>query len=360
MVVPRARLRAVRLGAGNLEAFARGCAVLGTGGGGDIRIPLLAAVAATESFGPVEVVSLDDLPDDTLVLPVAGWGAPTVGIEKFESGDEGRALRDAAERWFGRPVGALMPGEIGGGNGVQPVAWAAELGLPLADADAMGRAFPEGDMASMHIAGVDPAPAFFVDERGTVVTATPPDAIWLERIARQLVIAFGGTVVGADHVMQAVVARTATVGGTVSLALAIGEALEADGVAGVLRVTSGRRLIDGIVTDVERRTTGGFARGTVTIDGTGADPGRTVTIDVQNENLRAREGGRTLASVPDLICVLDASTGDAIATERVRYGHRVVVIGIPCAPVWRSAEGLAVAGPERFGYQGPFTPVEAT
>ena len=173
----------MRLDPGNLDAFARGCAVLGTGGGGDTRTSLLAALAATAAHGPVEVVSLDDLDDDALVLPVAGWGAPTVGIEKFESGEEGRALRDAAERWFGRPVAALMPGEIGGGNGVQPVAWAAELGLPLADADAMGRAFPEGDMASMHVLGVSPSPAFFADERGNVVTATPPDALWLERIA---------------------------------------------------------------------------------------------------------------------------------------------------------------------------------
>ncbi len=344
----------------NLEAYARGCAILGTGGGGDTHAELLAAGAAVDEHGPVAVVSLDDLPDDALVLPVAGWGAPTVGIEKLGSGEEGDALRLAAERWFGRQVGAIMVGEIGGGNGVTPVGWAARMGLPLTDADAMGRAFPEGDMASMHVMGVPAAPAFFADERGNVVTATPLDAVWLERIARHLVIAFGGAVAGADHVMEAHVARSATVRHTLPLALAIGEALAADGIEGVLSVTGGIRLITGKVIDVVRRTTGGFARGEVTVEGTGHDAGRTAVIHVQNENLLATEGDRTLASVPDLITLTDEATGDAVPTERVRYGQRVVVLGMPCAPVWRTPAGLRVAGPERFGYPRPWTPVEGT
>ena len=281
----------MRLGAEDIATYARGCAILGTGGGGDVAGPALAAAVALERHGPVDVRSPDDLPDDALVLPVAGWGAPTVGIEKFESGEEGPALRDAAERWFGRRVDALMAGEIGGGNGVQPVAWAADMGLPLVDADSMGRAFPEGDMTSMHVHGVDPAPAFFADERGNVVTAMPTDAVWLERIARHLVVAFGGTVAGADHVMTAERARRVTVRGTVTLALAIGRALARDGVDGVLEVAGGRRLIGGTVVDVRRRTAGGFARGEVLVDGTGPDAGRSAAIDVQNENLRAREGG---------------------------------------------------------------------
>ena len=232
------------------------------------------------------------------------------------------------------------------------------MGLPLADADSMGRAFPEGDMASMHVLGVPASPAFFADERGTVVTATPPDAVWLERIARHLVLAFGGTVAGADHVMTATVARDATVRGTVSLALEIGQALGSGGADGVVAATGGRRLVTGTVVDVDRRTTGGFARGVVTIDGTGADAGRTVAIHVQNENLRATEGERTLASVPDLISILDHATGDAVPTERIRYGLRVIVVGMPCAPVWRTPRGLEVAGPERFGYPGPYVPIE--
>ena len=36
-----------------------------------------------------------------------------------------------------------MSCEIGGGNGLEPLAIGARMGLPVVDADFMGRAFPE-------------------------------------------------------------------------------------------------------------------------------------------------------------------------------------------------------------------------
>ena len=38
---------------------------------------------------------------------------------------------------------AVMSCEIGGANGLEPLAIAASMGLPVVDADFMGRAFPE-------------------------------------------------------------------------------------------------------------------------------------------------------------------------------------------------------------------------
>ena len=87
-----------------VEDFATGCAVLGTGGGGDVGPELLQARAAIASAGPVEVLTLDELPDDALVVPIGGWGAPTVGLEKLGSGREGLAIVTAVERAFDRKV----------------------------------------------------------------------------------------------------------------------------------------------------------------------------------------------------------------------------------------------------------------
>ena len=36
-----------------------------------------------------------------------------------------------------------MAGEVGGGNGLEPLVVASRLGLPAVDGDLMGRAFPE-------------------------------------------------------------------------------------------------------------------------------------------------------------------------------------------------------------------------
>jgi DUF917 family protein len=89
-----------------------------------------------------------------------------VSIEKIENGDEGDRLRHHLEDLTGRSVAALMAGEIGGGNGLLPIAWAARLGLPIVDADGMGRAFPEVSQVTMHLAGISPSPAVMTDERG--------------------------------------------------------------------------------------------------------------------------------------------------------------------------------------------------
>ena len=73
----------------SLRALSRGCAILGAGGGGDAHVTLLQALQATEDFGPVPLVDLDELPDEALIMPCAGIGATTVILEKFENGDEG-------------------------------------------------------------------------------------------------------------------------------------------------------------------------------------------------------------------------------------------------------------------------------
>jgi DUF917 family protein len=118
-------------------------------------------------------------------------------------------------------------------------------------------------------------------------------------------------------------------------------------------------VVVGKVVDVERRTTAGFVRGQVTIQGLGDDAGRTLRLEIQNENLVAIEDQRVHAMVPDIISVLDTETGYAVQTERVRYGQRVSVVAFPCDPIWRTPAGLVLAGPRAFGYDLEYVPVEA-
>src|SRR5258708_38027453 len=96
-----------------LRSLARGCAALGTGGGGDPRIGLLLALQALEEVGPTELGDLDDLPRDALIMPCGMVGAPTVHIEKIENGGDGAVLREHLERLNVRDVSPLVPGRIG-------------------------------------------------------------------------------------------------------------------------------------------------------------------------------------------------------------------------------------------------------
>lgn len=358
---PWGTMRAVRLDETSLPAYARGCAILGAGGGGDTSVGLLMALQAVGDYGPVEVCDLEDLPDDGFIMPCGGIGAPTVSIEKIESGDEVLRLREHLERLWDRPVTALMCGEIGGSNGLIPVAWAARAGLPIVDADGMGRAFPEVFQVAMEVAGISPTPGVMTDERGNVVVFHAVSGTWMERMERALSVEFGGMSWSTEYQMTVEQARRTTVRGSVSLAARIGRAVleaEEDPLDALAEVVSGHILIEGKVTDVERRTEGGFVRGSVTIEGLRSDAGRLVRLELQNENLVALEDGDPLAMVPDIITVIDSESASAISTERIRYGQRVGVVAFPCDPLWRTPRGLEIAGPRAFGYEFDYVPVE--
>lgn len=344
----------------DVDALARGCAVLGTGGGGSVRTGSLAAKQALREYGDLPLITLDALPDDALIMPLSGIGAPTVGFEMIQSADEAPRLAAEVERIFGRPPAAVMPSEIGGSNGVHPIGWALRLGLPLLDADSMGRAFPEVQQVSMYVAGLPAELVVMSDVLGNVVTIRPVDGLWSETLARAVCVASGSAALMADYVLPAGKARGAVIEGSVSRAIAIGHATEGapDPLAALQAELGAVRLITGKLVDVERRTLGGFARGTATIEGSGDDRGRTLTLEIQNENLVAKEHDRVLAMVPDLITVVDTQTATAVQTEELVYGQRVTVLAWPCDPLWRTPKGLETAGPRAFGYDLEYVPVE--
>ncbi|MER5879583.1 DUF917 domain-containing protein [Streptomyces sp. NPDC001910] len=358
----------------DLDALALGCAVLGTGGGGDTGVEELAARLALDTHGPVSLVRLTDLPADGLVLVLSSIGAPTVASEMIGSGLEAAAIRELVEEATGQKAAAVMPAEIGGANGMAAVTWAAQLGLPLVDADGMGRAFPELQMISMHVAGLVCSQVFLADALGNRATLRPTSSGWAERWARALCVASGSSAVLCDYLISPA-DHHAVIHGTVSQARRIGRTIRASarpsssaqpGRSGgeplpALAETLGARvLIGGMIEDIARDTHEGFVRGTVTIGGRGADSGREVRIGLQNENLVASEEGQVLAGVPDLITVCDTATAIPLSTEALTYGQRVSVLAWPCDPLWRTAAGLAVAGPAAFGYSHPYTPVETT
>jgi DUF917 family protein len=339
----------------HIEGLARGAAVLGTGGGGDPYNGALLARQALAS-GDVTVVGLDEVPEDALVLFVAMMGAPTVMVEKLPSLDEVVEPVKALGIHLGRPVTHIACAEVGGVNSTIPIAAAAALGLPLLDADGMGRAFPELQMVLPTLSGVTASPLAFSDEKGNTGVLQTVDNSWTERIARVACVEMGCSVMIAGFSMSGAAARESLVGGSLSRCIAIGERIaqaredKADPVAAAVELLGGRELFDGKVVDVQRATTTGFARGRARID---AEGGVSLTLRFQNEHLVAERDGQVLATTPDLIMVLDGESGEPITTEGLRYGQRVRVIAAPADERWHSAEALAMVGPGYFGYDLP-------
>src|SRR5579875_524487 len=176
-----------------LEAIATGAAILGSGGGGNPYIGRLRVRELLRSGASIRAVKPSELADDALVVVCGAMGSPVVNFEKLPSGDEEVAALRAVEDVVGRPVDAVAPFEMGGGNSMAAMAVAGRIGVPVVDGDGMGRAFPELHMTSYAIYGGACFPAAIADERQNRVVFTPVDSPqWLERIARAATIAMGG------------------------------------------------------------------------------------------------------------------------------------------------------------------------
>ncbi|MDQ4502310.1 DUF917 domain-containing protein [Sinomonas sp. ASV322] len=343
------------IGVADIEDLARGAAVLGTGGGGDPYIGGLLAAQAIREHGDVTVVTLNEVPDDALVLTVAMMGAPTVMVEKLPSLDEVTAPVHGLATYLGRPVTHIACAEVGGVNSTIPIAAAAALGLPLLDADGMGRAFPELQMVLPTLYGITASPLAFSDEKGNIGVLQTVDNTWTERIARVACVEMGCSVMISGFRMSGSQSREALVPGSLTRCIEIGRGIaaarreKADAVARTVELLGGREIFAGKVVDVHRATTTGFARGRARIDGGEAQ----LTLSFQNEHLIAEADGTTLATTPDLIIVLEHDSGEPITTEGLRYGQRVRVLAAPSDERWHTTAALAMVGPRYFGYDFP-------
>lgn len=353
----------------DLADLVRGAALLGTGGGGDPTIGHALVQRALSEGRTITIMDPSELDDDDLVIPTALMGAPSVLVERLPRGTEPIAALQAIEDLLGRKATATMPIETGGINSTIPLFVGATLGIPVVDADGMGRAFPELQMETFAVYGVDGSPLSVADERGnTAIVRTGSDNKRMEQWARSLVVRMGGVGYIAEYPMSGADVKRTAIPGTLSLALRLGRTLReareqhrdpAGALAEVLTDTiyrTGAVVFTGKVTDVERRTVDGFTLGAARISTFDGDS--ECVIEFQNEFLVARIDGETRVLVPDLITVLHLETGEPITAETLRYGQRVQVFAIATPEMMRTAEALEVFGPAAFGIDESFVPFE--
>ncbi len=337
--------------------IAAGAGILGTGGGGNPYYGQLQVLRLMHGGAQVRMVDAGEVPDDALCVSVGSMGAPTISVEKVRRGDEPLVALRALEAHAGRKAGYLISGEIGGSNGLWPMAIAAQTGLPVIDADGMGRAFPELQQNTFSIYGVRCTPAAIADVKHNVALFDNlADTVTLERYARAVTVQMGGSsgfafpLMSGRQVKDVAIKRTVTLSCRVGRAVAEARRDHADPVQAILAHTGGDVLFRGKVVDVDRRMAAGFARGRLKLDTLDPALGTSLEIDLQNEYLIARRDGEVAAVVPDLICLADLTTGQPVTTEIVRYGLRVAVLRVPAPELLRTPDALRVVGPAAFGY----------
>ncbi|MGN8646246.1 DUF917 domain-containing protein [Gracilibacillus sp. HCP3S3_G5_1] len=349
------------IGKQEIENIAVGAALLGTGGGGDPFIGKLMALQAIEEHGSIQVITPDELPDDALVIPTAMMGAPTVMVEKIPSGQEAKMAFEEIQQYLGKEVYATMPIEAGGVNSLVPFALAAQQGIPVVDADGMGRAFPELQMVTFYLEGVSATPMVLADDKGNTSLLNTINNVWAERIARVATVEMGGSVMLSIYPMTGKNVKATGIHHMLELEEKIGRTLreaKENPIQKLLDIVGGFELFKGKVSDIDRRTDAGFAKGVAKIQGFDEYYNESLSLHFQNEHLLAKKGDQAICMTPDLIAVLDAETAMPITTEGLRYGARCVVIGIPCDKKWRTKKAIETVGPKYFGYDVDYQPVE--
>jgi DUF917 family protein len=179
----------------------------------------------------------------------------------------------------------------------------------------------------------------------------------------------GGMVTSAEHGMTGALVKRSAIPHTLSFATRLGallrhhdghiDAIEPELFAlfeasdyGVIK-----RLFTGKVIDTTRKIVGGYDVGTATVQSF-EDAGRRMELLIKNEYLVGSINGRTVASVPDLICIVEQETARPLNAERMRYGQRIAVFGIGCTQHYRTAQALSVTEPRAFGFDLDYIPLE--
>ena len=323
-------------------------------------MPMLLAKQALMLYGPVELVAPEALNDDDYIVALGAVGAPTVSLELLPSIDEAGDTLRAFEAHTNEKVDAIASFEIGGGNSLLPLIAAAGAGIPLIDGDGMGRALPEAQMMTYAIAGAKPTPAVARDYAGNTAAFSTTSTQTYERHIRSFSMAAGGMITVAEHPMLGRFIKNAIIPHTVSFAIKLGRILTehrghvrqiiphlqacfANSVYGKCEL-----LFEGKVANKSVNIIGGFDVGELTVVGLNSE--ESVTINIKNEFLVASQGDKILASVPDLIVLVDIDTSEPINAERIKFGQRVGIIAVECPAFYKTEKALEAVSPRAFGF----------
>lgn len=357
-----------------LTDLCMGATVLGTGGGGSPELGITLLRAALDAGKTARMASPAEVPEEALVVMPAFVGsiAPGAKDDRYRQALEQQMFTPESpllvglrmlESHVGGKAFAALPVEMGGLNTAAAAILGALAGIPFVDGDTIGRAKPELEMGSYTLQGIPLAPMALCDVWGNRALVFQTESFRsAEQIARALAVVGGGTVTVRCPVRGRTL-RQMVVGGTVSKSIAIGRALREaqaqgrDPVAAAIQAAGGSRLFEGTVSKLTWEDRSGFMWGDYWLRGIGRDEGHTLRIWLKNENEISWLDDEPFVMTPDLLCALEARTGQPFTNSNLREGLQMVVFGVPADPMWRTPAGLVLTGPKHFGFDLPYRPM---
>ena len=352
----------------NIIDIIYGCAVLGTGGGGSIAEGLEVMEDDLKENQEIQLISLDELPDDCLVATPYCCGAPI--IDGAEVSDAYKALPQIEEpmalvafrkleEYFGKPFYAVSSTELGAANTADALHVACRLGLPIIDADPVGRSVPELQHSTYFVNDVPIAPMAVATAFGDAMVITEVvDDFRAEQITRAIAVASNNLVGVADHPTTGEVMKRSVIPNAISDAMRIGEILRThkeDSAEKIAEEMSGKVLFKGVVTEMPWECVGGFNVGSIILKGVDEDKDEVYRLWFKNEIIVSYRNEVVDVSAPDLICMI-AKNGTPLTMPNFEIGQEMTVLALPAPAIWQTEKGIACLGPKSFGFDFDYKP----
>jgi len=350
-----------------VENLVVGATIFGTGGGGNPqtgRATLHSDLAAGRNL---RVIPLDEIDDDALVVSPYYVGSVAPGAMEPKKGviqDPFKVGFEFLERYFKRKIAGTVASELGGGNTPAALHVAAQLDIPLVDGDLLGRAGPELHQSTAHLFGASMAPSVVVTASGNVVfIESYADIDDYEALARYVSVIAGGHAAVIDTPLTKPAASKVVIRGTISKSIAVGKAVREAQRNGGDAIEAARRAIDGWLIfkgAVEKHTwrdEKGFLLAEITLKGSDRWKGKHLRSWIKNEHILGWIDDKPAVMPPDLIIFLD-HRGYGVTNNLLKLGLEVSVLAAKAPDVWRTEKGLEFFGPEHFGFEYSYVPVE--
>jgi hypothetical protein len=316
------------------------------------------ATSLLERNGPVVLIRPDAMPPETRCVSLCVIGSGAALADLPPSGDEFELAVREVERITRRSVGAVYPLAAATVSALVPLVAAAQLAVPLLDADGMGRTFALIHHTSMHLTGVSPTPLVVRGATGETVAIEVSAPARADTLLRSNVDTVGGWAALASYPCTAGELRHAALPGTVSRLINVGrlllEATDPDVlVTRLAAVTGCRRVGRGRIVELEHLSRPSDVTipahpSTVVIDEVGGQE-RLLRLELRSEIVAVFADGALAAAAPDLICLVDVLHGELSTLDSLEPGDLVDVLVMPADAVWYSAEGLEMVGPASHG-----------
>jgi len=393
-----------------------GCTTLSTGGGG--VAPSLEAVgrmvdAVLDEGHKLELVDLEEIPDDAIVFSACGTGGDIQSEmkDKWKGWPRQRLTRDyrypvdrqarlndmimQADRewcplntWSEIPspdfleLGAKRLAELVGQEPyshiqfevapgfVRTLCSLARQGKPFIDATVAGhRAAPEIAQNGLNLANVPCTPAVYTTMLGDLLVLERTLCFQrMEEIVEGISTYSGGFTRGL-HAVKGSDLKKAAFPGPVTLTMKVGKAIRGALKAGKSPVDAmlgalgplGYKLFEGEVFDYWQDGKYSFIWGIAKIKGTGAYAGHDMKIWYKNEHHISWLDGKPYVTSPDGVNVVDVETGWGLANfwpAEWEAGRKVAVVGVEAEDRWETPMGLKLFGPQHFRFDIPHVPIK--